>query len=77
MNFILLFGIIILTGFLGKKLSNLVKLPGVTGYLIVGAILGQSLFNLINPQFLDKTGFITDITLGVVGFIIGYHLVFR
>ncbi|MBA7629548.1 hypothetical protein ES703_37047 [subsurface metagenome] len=77
MNFILLFGIIILTGFLGKKLSNLVKLPGVTGYLIVGAILGQSLFNLLNPQFLDKTGFITDITLGVVGFIIGYHLVFK
>ena len=77
MNFILLFGIIILTGFLGKKLSNLVKLPGVTGYLIVGAILGQSLFNLLNPQFLDKTGFITDITLGFVGFIIGNQLALR
>lgn len=74
MNFILLIGIIILTGFLGKKLSNLVKLPGVTGYLIVGVILGQSLLNLVKPGFLDKTGFITDITLGIVGFIIGQQL---
>jgi Kef-type K+ transport system membrane component KefB len=74
MNFVLLIGIIILTGFLGKKLSNLVKLPGVTGYLIVGVLLGQSLLNLVKPEFLDKTGFITDITLGIVGFIIGQQL---
>ncbi|MCK4585438.1 cation:proton antiporter, partial [candidate division WOR-3 bacterium] len=77
MNLILLIGIIILAGFLGKKLSNWIKLPGVTGYLIIGVLLGQSLFNLINPQFLVKTGFITDIVLGIVGFIIGSQLVFR
>lgn len=77
MNLILLIGIIILAGFLGKKLSNWIKLPGVTGYLIIGILLGQSLFNLINPQFLVKTGFITDIVLGIVGFIIGSQLVFR
>lgn len=74
MNFVLLIGIIILTGFLGKKLANLVKLPGVTGYLIVGVFLGQSLLNIVNPEFLDRTGFITDITLGIVGFIIGQQL---
>jgi len=76
MNLILLIGIIILAGFLGKKLSNRVKLPGVTGYLIIGVILGQSLFNIVNPQFLEKTGFITDITLGFVGFIIGNAIEF-
>jgi Kef-type K+ transport system membrane component KefB len=76
MNFILLFGIIILAGFLGKKLSNLIKLPGVTGYLIIGVIFGQSLFNIIDIKFLEKTGFLTDITLGIVGFIIGNQLSF-
>ena len=77
MNIILLLGVIILAGFLGKKLSNLVKLPGVTGYLIFGVILGQSAFNLLTPAFLEKTGFITDITLGFVGFIIGNQLAFK
>ncbi|MCK4575153.1 cation:proton antiporter [candidate division WOR-3 bacterium] len=74
MNFILLIGIIILAGLIGKKLSNRIKLPGVTGYLIVGVLLGQSLLNLINIQFLEASGFITDITLGIVGFIIGNQL---
>ncbi|MCK4233034.1 cation:proton antiporter [candidate division WOR-3 bacterium] len=74
MNFILLIGIIILAGLVGKKLSNRIKLPGVTGYLIVGVLLGQSLLNLINIQFLEASGFITDITLGIVGFIIGNQL---
>jgi len=74
MNFILLIGIIILAGFLGKKLSNWIKLPGVTGYLIIGVLLGQSLLNILKPEFLDKTGIITDAALGVVGFIIGSQL---
>jgi len=77
MNFILLLGIIILAGFIGKKLSALVKLPGVTGYLIIGVVLGQSLLNLLTPQMLENSATITDITLGIVGFIIGDQLVFH
>jgi Kef-type K+ transport system membrane component KefB len=77
MNYLLLIGIIILAGYLGKKLSNWIKLPGVTGYLIIGVLLGCSVFNLLKPEFLEGTGFFTDITLGVVGFIIGSQLAFR
>lgn len=77
MNYLLLVGIIILAGYLGKKLSNLIKLPGVTGYLIVGVLLGCSLLNLLKPEFLEATGFFTDMTLGIVGFIIGSQLAFR
>jgi Kef-type K+ transport system membrane component KefB len=77
MNFLLLIGIIILAGYLGKKLSNWIKLPGVTGYLIIGVLLGCSLFNILKADFLAATGFFTDITLGIVGFVIGSQLDFR
>ncbi len=76
MNYLLLIGTIILAGYLGKKLSNWIRLPGVTGYLIIGVLLGCSLFNLLKPAFLEKTGLFTDITLGIVGFIIGSQLAF-
>ncbi len=76
MNFLLLIGIIILAGYLGKKLSNWIKLPGVTGYLIIGVLLGCSLLNILKPEFLETTGLFTDITLGIVGFIIGSQLAF-
>lgn len=77
MNYLLLIGIIILSGYLGKKLSNRIKLPGVTGYLIMGVLLGCSLFNLLKPEFLETTGLFTDMTLGIVGFIIGSQLAIR
>ena len=49
-NIILYLGIILITGLLAGKLINKVKLPAVTGYLLVGLLLGPSVFNLITAE---------------------------
>lgn len=76
MNNFLAIGIILLVGVVGAKLLNRLKLPSVVAWLIVGAILGQSGFNLISPEILERFGFISDTTLGLIGFVIGAQITF-
>jgi len=74
MNELLAIGILIVIGVIGAKLINKLRLPSVVGWLIVGAILGQSGLKLFTPDFLERVGFISDITLGLIGFIIGAEI---
>ncbi|OYV03035.1 potassium transporter [candidate division bacterium WOR-3 4484_18] len=74
MNELLAIGILIVIGVIGAKLINKLRLPSVVGWLIIGAILGQSGLKLFTPDFLERVGFISDITLGLIGFIIGVEI---
>jgi len=74
MNEILIAGIIIVLGIAGARIINRIKFPSVVGWLIVGAVLGQSALKLITPELLDKLGFVSDITLGLIGVIIGIEI---
>lgn len=74
MDLLLLIGITIISGFIGGKLSQKVKLPAVTGYIITGILLGPSLFQIFHLDTLNKMGIITDFALGIIAFIIGSDL---
>ena len=71
MNIILSLGIIFLTGIIANKLVNKLRLPEVTGDLILGIIIGQELLGLVHTHILAATGFISNIVLGFVAFAIG------
>ncbi len=74
MNEFIAIGIVLVIGVVGAKIINRLKLPSVVGWLVVGAILGQSGFRLFTPEILQRLGFISDVTLGLVGFVIGAQI---
>ena len=64
-------GIVILLGILGGKLSHSIKIPRVTGYMLVGLLFGPSLIGLISSGTLEDIHLINDIALGLILFAIG------
>lgn len=71
-NLLLYLGIALILGFLLGKTTNWLRLTAIVGYLLAGIILGPTM-NLIMEDSLtsDTMNIIVDVTLGLVGFIIG------
>lgn len=67
--------ILLATGLIAAKLSQLIHLPSVTGYIIAGLLLGPTGFNLISEQSIghDLDHF-TNIALMLIAFGIGEHI---
>lgn len=71
MNVILYLGIILITGLVAGKVVNRLKLPAVTGYLLIGLLLGPSVFNLISEETITVLTPINSIALNLIAFSIG------
>src|SRR5690606_13650276 len=71
MNVILYLGIILITGLVAGKVVNRLKLPAVTGYLLIGLLLGPSVFNLISEETITVLTPINSIALSLIAFSIG------
>jgi Kef-type K+ transport system membrane component KefB len=71
-NLLLYLGVALILGFLLGKATNWLRLTAIVGYIIAGIILGP-VMNLIMEESLTdySIGLIVDVTLGLVGFIIG------
>ncbi|MFH1615604.1 MAG: cation:proton antiporter [Planctomycetota bacterium] len=67
-------GIATIIGFYMGRTARLVRLPSIIGYMVLGALMGPSLLNLINSNTMQNLSFITDISLGLVAFSIGIEL---
>lgn len=63
--------VILLSGFLLTRLTKLVKLPNVTGYIIAGILIGPYVMDLIPQQMVDNMGFVSDIALAFIAFGVG------
>lgn len=63
--------IMLLSGFFATRITNLLKLPEVTGYIISGIIIGPYIFNLIPETVINNMSFITDMALAFVAFDVG------
>ncbi len=78
---IILLGISIalIAGLISNRLVKLVRLPNVTGYLIVGILLGPYLFSIfdkdltgvLSEEIVKLLGVIVDVALGFIAFSIG------
>jgi Kef-type K+ transport system membrane component KefB len=65
MDSLLSIGIMVVAGFLGGLALEKLKLPKISGYIIVGALLSPSLLGII---------IITEIALGIIAYLIGGSL---
>ena len=76
MQSILTVGIIIFTGFVFGEISEKLRLPKVTGYILAGIFLNPGLFHFIQQDFIDHTTFVTNISLAFITFSVGGSLLY-
>lgn len=70
-HILLYLAIAILLSLLSSKLVKLIKLPNVTGYLIIGLIAGPYCLGLIPEKTVESLGIIPTVALGFIAFSIG------
>ncbi|MBZ0165645.1 MAG: cation:proton antiporter, partial [Candidatus Omnitrophica bacterium] len=70
-NTLLLLGLALLAGTVGGKLFQRIKIPQVVAYIIIGIIIGQSGFNIINHDMVLALQPLNSLALGTIGFMIG------
>jgi Kef-type K+ transport system membrane component KefB len=58
-------------GLLSTRLMKLLNLPNVTGYLIIGLLLGPFVGHLFSEQAISDFSILSDIALGFIAFSIG------
>lgn len=69
-------GIMTFAGFYVGKSMKFLKLPSIIGFMVIGVLLGPSLFNLLNEHLQIDLSFITEIALSFVAVSIGLELSF-
>ncbi len=70
----LLVGLVLVIGRLGAKLARPIRAPAVVGYLLIGVLLGKSVFNFIDVRTAESLELITNFGLAIVAFMIGTEL---
>ena len=76
-DIILKIAIVLAVGFLGGKLIGLLKLPSVSGYLLIGLFLGPSFLNLVSSTDMQSLEIISELALAFIAFSIGSEFVFK
>ncbi len=72
--FILLeLGIILFGGFCFTRITKLLRLPNVTGFIICGIIIGPCVCNFISEDFVNSLDFVSDIALAIIAFGVGKY----
>lgn|SRR5690554_65047 len=74
MQLVFFLGLILLAGLAVEKLIAYLKLPAVTGYLLIGILLGPSLLNILSTTTVTAMAPINTIALGLIAFLIGGEL---
>lgn len=63
-----------LAGFLMSRVTKVLKLPNVTGYILAGVAIGPYALDLIPSDIVSGMEFITDIALAFIAFGVGRYL---
>ncbi len=73
---IICIALMLIAGFLGTRLTKLLKLPNVTAYILVGILLGPYCLDLIPEYVSEGMDFISDIALAFIAFSVGEYFRF-
>ncbi len=77
-NIIIALGVLLAAGFAGVWLVRLLHLPSVTGYILVGILLGPNGLNVIRAEMLEsRLQIFTSIALLLIAFSIGERFEIR
>ncbi|MFC1529043.1 cation:proton antiporter [Candidatus Latescibacterota bacterium] len=67
---------LLFAGYFTGKLAEKIKLPSITGYIIAGIVLSQSMLGMIHQEIAHQLTSVTEIALGIIALTIGgefYH----
>jgi len=74
-NPLALFGVLLLAGIIGGEVTQRVlRLPRITGYVLVGMVFGKSGVNLLDDKLIADAWIFVEIALGLVLFELGRRL---
>lgn len=62
---------ILVSGFLLTRLTNVLRMPRVSGYIIAGVVIGPCVLHLIPEVIVSRMGFVSDIALAFIAFGVG------
>ena len=71
---LVILGALVWLGYMGARVAGRFNLPSVTGFLLVGILLGPYGLGLLNAELLHKIGFVNTLALGLIVFLIGEEL---
>ncbi|MDL2220781.1 cation:proton antiporter [Eubacteriales bacterium OttesenSCG-928-N14] len=63
--------VILVAGFLLTRLSKLLKLPNVSGYIVAGVLIGPHVLGFVPVAITESMDFVSDIALAFIAFGVG------
>ncbi len=70
-SMLLSLGVLLFCGFFIGQLFEKIKLPAITGYIVTGLLLGESMTGIIHAEMSENMKHITEIALGFIALTIG------
>lgn len=71
-------GLLLILGYWGGRAANLIKLPRVSGYLVIGILLSPSTFNILDRQLVNEDLYVvTEMALAIIAYTIGGSLIIQ
>lgn len=67
-------GVLLILGYLAGIISNRLRFPKVSGYVLIGIVLSPSVTHILPQSFLENTDSIVHFSLAVIAFVIGGSL---
>ncbi|HHY47659.1 MAG TPA: cation:proton antiporter, partial [Firmicutes bacterium] len=77
MNLLLNGSLLLLLGLLSGKIVNKARFPAVTGYLLIGILIGPSFFNVLTHEMLRASIWVSHAALSLIAFSIGAQFTVR
>ena len=74
MHILLILGLIMALGLAGGRLFERLGIPQVVGYIVIGVLLGDSVFHFLPVKTLDDLSPLTSMALAFIGFMVGGEL---
>lgn len=70
----MILGFLILTAFFGGRLTNFLKMPRITGYILIGVLCGPYILHFVTLTNLQQIQFIDELALALIAFTAGAEL---
>src|SRR2546423_9736843 len=67
-------GYLLLVAYVGGEIARRVRLPRLTGYLLVGFAVGPAWLGLVRREEVDALGFIADAAVALIALAVGLGL---
>lgn len=71
---LLILAVVVVAGVASGHLARMIRLPGVTGQILVGILLGPSAVELFSAEAVHGLGPVTNFALAIIAVAVGSHL---